>query len=190
MPRYLTLVALVWLALSCEELASAGEKMIAVSMKKIPCHTCHAHGLPDSHGDVWVVYDGGRKERVTRSGLCRDPKLSPDGLTCGLGTVTHNALWEDIWYSAWPDAVVLYRGGKCLRTIRFNGFWVGAWKFWNNEQQVALRSGSLPDVHADYYDLYDIATGALVDKGSVLLPLDITGEYPPAWAATWDTLVS
>ena len=166
-------IGLVGLLACCVLVVAASpQKMSRVDLKLKPCR-CES-----KHGDVYVVCADDRKARLTKSGLASDPKVSPDQTMCGWLTGTHQKHYK-YGYVYLPDTLVLFKGGKVVRSLQGKGDYVGIivkWQFWQNGQQVALAVGSVRR-GTEWYELRDIATAKLLD-----MKRRWTNDVPP-WAA-------
>jgi hypothetical protein len=124
-----------------------------------------------------VAYQSGAKAKLTKTGLCINPKVSPDRSMCGWLTGKHEDTRDG--YLFLPDTLVLNKSGKVVRTMQSRGDYAGVifkWQFWQNGGQVALAVGSVRR-NTEWYELRDIATGKLL-----AMSRRWDGE-PPAWAA-------
>lgn len=129
-----------------------------------------------AHGDVFAVRADGTKTQITRDGLSREARLSPDHKTIGWLTGAHEGgeHGETLLFSAY---LVLYRGSDVIRMIHRGGH-IHTWQFWHGGKQVAIASGPPRDIRV--YSLYDVATGDLIATRNRFE----NGEEPtpPAWA--------
>jgi hypothetical protein len=129
----------------------------------------------DATGDVHLVDSTGKDVSIPKwTEAVSDPKIASDKLTAGW-------LLEDRAGTSYavPQALVVYRSGRVLRTIAPSD-WpiIVAWSFFADGKQVGFSSSALHGAESERrsYELRDVQTGRILQSWD-----DQRSGRPPAW---------
>ena len=128
----------------------------------------------DSSGVLHVVSPSGEDRRVAPGVRCDEARLGPDGRTYG-ALIVHT-IDQDPPHHDMIDVrqrLVIWRDGKKLRSF-VPGDFIRTWGFWKDGRQIVLSSGGLH--FAGQYQLFDLATGRVIDGGE-----DPITDHSPGW---------
>ena len=147
-------------------------KPTGVSVKPVKCKfkECPSKNI---HGDVVVIYEGGRQKVLTHDGSSVDAKLAAAG-TIGWTTGSHakTQAGEDFANSV----LVIYRAGRECAKLRADKPFIRDWNFVDGGKQVVVKSQATHGLEA--VELFDVASGQRKGK---IYSFEIN-EKSPAWA--------
>ncbi|MBV9266332.1 MAG: hypothetical protein JO061_09210 [Acidobacteriaceae bacterium] len=126
-------------------------------------------------GDVHLAYSNGNDIPIKKwTENVSDPKVASDRVTAGW-------LLEDRAGTSYtvPQAVVVYRSGKVLRTLAPSD-WpiIVEWRFFRGGTQVGFSSSALHGAEAERrsFELHDVQTGRILESWD-----DQQHGNPPSW---------
>jgi hypothetical protein len=131
------------------------------------------------HGDIYLVFSNGEKQRITRDGNCSKPQIAPDQQTVGWRVGEFLEYRDEKPTPYWETSLAFYSGGKMLKPLGpfENRSLIGQWKFREGGKQAALRRYGM---HGQpVYELWDVPNG----RGLATWEQWIDGkkQQPPAW---------
>ena len=110
--------------------------------------------MADDIGDVEVTYQDGTAARITDTGRCTSPAISPDRTTAAWLNVPQENIDKGTYYSR---EIIIFRGGAVLRTLDFSSF--GDFVFSPDNKHIVVAS---PSRMTKEFGLVDIDTGTVV----------------------------
>ena len=93
------------------------------------------------HGNIYLVFSDGTKEKVTSGGNCSNPQIASDGKTVGWREGEFLPYRDHTPTPYWETSIALYRNGKRLKSVGpfTSRSLIGKWHFMQQGKQVALR---------------------------------------------------